>query len=97
MLFALEESDKTAPDMNVLAPQLTPGFEALRDEHLALFGELSAMIDYSEDAFCRHKLDAMLDRIERRFNEFSAHWQAHERHENNLLLRAYQDDLGVGD
>jgi hypothetical protein len=97
MMFALEESPVIPPDIGTLAPRLASHFLALRDEHRALFLELCRTIDYSEDAFCHHQLDDLLGRIERKFDEFQRHLQAHEERENSLLQQAFQDDIGVGD
>ncbi len=55
------------------------------------------MIEFSENAFCHHQLGDLLDRIERKFQGFQAHLQAHETRENQLLLQAFNDDIGTGD
>lgn len=97
MMFALEESPVLPPDIGTLAPRLAGHFQELRDEHRVLFSELCRTIELSEDAFCHRKLDDLLDRIERKFDEFQRHLNAHEERENSLLQQAFNDDIGVGE
>ncbi|MGE0607459.1 MAG: hypothetical protein AB7O62_10220 [Pirellulales bacterium] len=97
MLFALEESPGLSPDIEVVAPRLARPMKLLQEEHVSLFRELSQMIDYSERAFSHHVLGDLLDRIERRFEGFQAHFQAHEVRENRLILEAFNDEIGTGD
>lgn len=97
MLFALEESPELSPDVGAISPRLVSPLRALQAEHVALFQELSQMVEYTEKAYSHHALGDLLDRIERRFQGFQAHFQAHETRENRLLLQAFNDDIGTGD
>ena len=97
MLFALEEAHDSSPEVLALAGRLSHFMGRLQVEHRELFQELCRMIDYSEEAFCHRQLDDLLDRIERKFNGFYAHFLAHEAHENELILQALDDDIGTGD
>lgn len=97
MHFALEEAYGYFEDPVVVAPQLDARAGPLRDEHSGLYERVSELVEYVETEQYGGRLASAAPQIVERFREFDRQLQHHESQENELILRAYSDDIGVGD
>lgn len=95
--FALEEAYGYFDDPLYVAPHLGERAEALRKQHRSLYLEASSLAEDVEGiAYGRGKHLTAVD-IGLRLEAFSKRLQEHESQENELIVGAYDDDLGVGD
>lgn len=96
--FALEEAYGYFDDPLYVAPHLGEKADALRKEHRSLYLEICAL---AEDVEALHfgsgRRPARQRDIAIRFEAFHKRLQEHESREGELILQAYDDDLGVGD
>lgn len=95
--FALEEAYGYFEDPVFVAPRLSELAGSLRDEHRVLYLELSDLVELVERWNYRGRLAGLWARVRGRFTQFDDQLLAHEARENELILQAYEDDLGVGD
>ena len=95
--FALEEAFGYFDEPLIAAPQLAERAEELRQEHAHLFVWFCRLVDEAEDEYLRAPHDVAFRRIAARFREFDAEFQTHEQAENELILEAFNADIGVGD
>lgn len=76
------------------APRLTRSVEALRREHAALAEELREVVELGGGGHVDQQgWRAVADRFER----LAAAIQAHEEHENEIVMAALLDDIGTAD
>lgn len=95
--FALEEAYGYFEDATEVAPRLSAQADALRGEHGGLFMELCRLSDRAEElCYGAHSVRAMYE-VAERFRAFDDRLRAHEARENELILQAFDDDIGVGD
>jgi hypothetical protein len=95
--FALEEAYGYFEEPVHVAPQLCRMADALRSEHKELYAELSQLVDQAERMFYDDQHAALALWIGPRFLEFDARLRDHEERENDLILEAFDGDIGVGD
>lgn len=91
--FALEEEGGYFAEAMLQAPQLVSQANALMDQHAQLCTKIRnlAVISTSVEDEGRWK------EIQNRFAQFLAELRIHERSEDDLLQKAYVDDLGAHD
>ena len=97
MHFALEDAYGYFEDAVLEAPRLSEQSEVLHGEHDKLFIEICDLIEKAEQLLyhecpSRHQTDLAVQ-----FYRFHARFQEHETRENELILEAFDDDIGVGD
>ena len=81
-------------NLTALAPRFQHEISSLRDEHEQLLAEIAAICQRTEtDSLSA----ADWEELELRLHEFSSHFTRHETREQDLILGAYDDDLGSGD
>ncbi|MEX0711787.1 MAG: hypothetical protein WD278_05525 [Pirellulales bacterium] len=97
MVFALKETGGYLEDVVLTAPPLSERAEALRSEHLPLFGELCRLIAQCDDDFEHRRWRHLRTFLETSFDDFCRRFQAHQAGEAELVQRAFTDDVGVGD
>ena len=97
MHFALEEAYGYFQDALSAAPRLSEEAETLRGEHSTLFVQLCQIVD-QVDGLRHHETPIWrLPMLVERLLKFDARFQQHEAAENELIQRAFQQDIGVGD
>ena len=97
MHFALEEAYGYFDEPVSVAPRLSRRANDLRIEHRDLYLHICEIVDQAERlAFGRKQLSLATD-ISLRFRSFHDQLLAHEAQETDLILEAYDDDIGVGD
>lgn len=96
--FSLEEAYGYFEDAVDQAPQLCLRAEALRSEHAELFVELCSMVEMVEQAtYDATPAEQWFSRAGAEFQSFKDRLMKHEHSENDLILCAFDDDIGVGD
>jgi hypothetical protein len=95
--FALEEAYGYFDDPVFVAPQLSHKAETLRDEHQTLYSKVCALADEVEKQYYAGRLVTVASHVVRQFMAFDELFRRHENDENELILKAYEDDIGVGD
>ena len=97
MHFALENAFGYLAHVVEHAPRLCERAQRMVAEHDDLFLQLCDIIELSEEV-SYHEIGARRGSdVARAFFEFQRQFCAHERHENELLFDAFDDDLGDGD
>lgn len=91
--FDEEEHGGFFDDVVAQAPRLSDRATEVKHEHAWLNNVMRELIDYADDDLC----DDWWQRLETKFHEFSKALMHHENKENELLLEAYDDDIGLGD
>src|SRR5436305_1865906 len=79
------------------APQLSRAAERLRAEHKELYLDLCELVERSERMFYDEQHAELALWLGREFLDFDARLRSHEERENELIMDAYDGDLGVGD
>ncbi|MCA9187959.1 MAG: hemerythrin domain-containing protein [Pirellulaceae bacterium] len=97
MHFALEEAYGYFEDAVTAAPRLTVESEMLRAEHGPLFIELCHIVEYSEPFLYREAATVGVSELCTMFTAFHQRFYEHEQRETELILAAFDDDLGCGD
>jgi hypothetical protein len=97
MHFALEEAFGYFDDPVSVAPRLSRQAEALRSQHSALFLEVRAIADEHDRLVGRMGAHGLMHHLAPRFRGFDEKLRQHEAAENELILEAFDDDIGVGD
>lgn len=92
--FSLEEGYGYFDDALAVAPELSSRAEALRNEHKNLYLEITRLAELAEAT--NTKTNGM-GHVLARARAFLYQLQEHEYRENELIMRAYNDDFGVGD
>jgi hypothetical protein len=95
--FALEEAYGYFEDPVFVAPRLSERAATLRKDHRRLYLQISDLVDQVERLVYRGRLPAAWFRVQGRFEQFYEQLQTHEARENELILQAYDEDIGVGD
>ncbi len=97
MHFALEEAYGYFDDPIRVAPQLSVAACALRDEHQVLYAMVRDLADDVDELYRAGDLPKSPSGVAERFQDYYEHLQLHENRENELILDAYDLDIGVGD
>ena len=95
--FSLEEAYGYFQDPVDVAPRLADLAEHLRSEHKSLYLDLCDLLDRAERMFYEEQYAALALWIGPEFVEFDRRLRYHEERENELIVAAYDDDIGVGD
>jgi hypothetical protein len=95
--FALEEAYGYFEDPVDVAPRLSRQADQLRGEHKGLYLDFCELVDRAERMLYDEQHAALALWMGPEFLEFDARLRSHEERENELILAAYDDDIGVGD
>lgn len=95
--FSLEEAYGYFEDAISAAPHLSEQAELLRAQHQTLFAEFGGTIAAAEELLYGDNDDDARARVARLYQHFRANLQLHEAREQDLILAAFNDDLGGGD
>jgi len=97
MHFALEEAYGYFEDAIDVAPRLSEAAIALRDQHRELYVACCDLADAADALAHRHHHAADCERIVEAFLAFEADLTRHERTENDLIQKAFTDEIGAAD
>ena len=95
--FALEESYGYFEDPVHVAPHLSTQCERLRCEHKRLYQDLCELINRAERMLYDTEHAALALWIGPEFLQFERRVRDHEDREKELIMEAYDGDIGVGD
>jgi hypothetical protein len=103
--FSLEEAYGYCEDALEVAPRLSSQAAVLRAEHQKLFVEFCHLVGDAEQLLVRSPSaeaatgngHVSLVQIAKRYETFRSALEEHERREEELIMAAYVDDVGVGD
>jgi hypothetical protein len=95
--FSLEEAYGYCDDALSAAPHLSRRSEQLRAQHDQLFANLCRLVDCAEQLLYHETANAALLRLAEEFRGFSAQLHEHEANECDLILEAFNNDIGAGD
>jgi len=97
MHFALEDAYGYFEDAVDQAPRLSGKAEALHRQHEDLFTAICDLVEEAEQLMYHERPDGKQTELAVVFYSFHARFQEHETRENELILEAFDDDIGVGD
>lgn len=98
MHFALEEAYGYFEDAVSVAPRLSREANELRNQHGEMFLHICDITEQAERSLYGHEVRAgALRQIGRKYACWYERFQQHESRETNLVLEAFNDDIGVGD
>jgi hypothetical protein len=97
MHFALEEAYGYFDDAVSVAPRLCYQAHQLRSQHKALFLDICQIVERAEMLLYHETPGRMLGGVIKDCQIWYDAFEEHEKREINLVLAAFQDDLGVHD
>ena len=95
--FALEEAFGYFEDAIDVAPRLSHRADELRAEHDMFFRDVCGICDQAEQLLYHETSSRVMRQISTRFAAFHDAFQQHEARERELIMEAFDDDIGVGD
>ena len=95
--FTLEEAYGYFEDAIDAAPRLCEQAETLRNQHQTLFAEFCQLVELGEQLMYHEMAEDGVEQVARKFHRFRAEMQLHESREHELILAAFNDDIGCGD
>jgi hypothetical protein len=95
--FALEEAYGYFDDPLEAAPRLSHQAEQCRGEHKGLYLDFCELVDRAERMFYDEQHAALALWLGDEFLDFDQRLRDHEERENELIVEAYEADIGVGD
>jgi len=95
--FALEDAYGYFEDAVLQAPRLCQRAEALRGEHVDLFRSICQLADRADELMHERPSTRSVHQLCNGLREFIHRFAVHERQEDELIMAAFEDDIGVGD
>ena len=96
--FALEEFYGYFQNAEVNNPSVCHKAGQLRSEHEVLFLELNQIVDSIEQiVYHECPTELAFETVAEEFRKFPAHLQRHEHKEMELVMRLFNEEIGVGD
>jgi len=95
--FALEEAFGYFDDPVDVAPHISEEVESLRSEHGDLYEAICGIVERAIDLLGESPTLAGFRDIANWLCQFDEHFQRHESRENELIMQAFNEDIGVGD
>jgi hypothetical protein len=97
MHFALEEAFGYFEDPVSVAPHLSQRANDLRGQHGRLYVLIRDLAEHAEQSLYGEDHSDSPNRITALFRAFDSELKEHEACENELILEAFNEDIGVGD
>jgi hypothetical protein len=95
--FSLEEAFGYFENAMAVAPRLSRQAEELRSEHDLFFRDICSLCEQAEQLLYHEVSGLVLRQIAARFAAFYDGFQQHENRERELIMAAFDDDIGVCD
>ena len=95
--FALEEAFGYFDDAVTVAPRLSEKAAALRQEHEFFLQEACRICGLARELLDDENWLRCLQNVAEVFHRFRERFEGHEAGENELIVQAFNDDIGVGD
>jgi hypothetical protein len=97
MHFSLEEAYGYFDDALTVAPRLCRKAERLRAQHGELYSQLCQLTDRAEQLLYHEISETAIAQLASEYRAFCRAFHEHEKCENELILEAIDEDIGVGD
>ena len=97
MHFSLEEAYGYFQGPLEAAPWLDQRAHELRSEHASLYHQIAELVERAEDLLFHQRRVELMVTIPLAFGVFDDQFREHEQREGELILAAFDDDIGVGD
>lgn len=97
MHFSLEEAYGYFEDAVSVAPHLSRRAEQLRAQHNTLFSQFCQLAELAERLRYEGQDESTLRDLVDGYRDFAMHLYEHEANETELILAAFNEDLGAGD
>ena len=97
MHFALEEAYGYFDEPLYVAPHLSERAQSLRRQHVMLYEEISGLAEAAANVLSCNGHPHVVRKIGQRFLDFYHRLHVHEAQENELIVEAFNVDIGVGD
>ncbi|MCA9267959.1 MAG: hemerythrin domain-containing protein [Planctomycetales bacterium] len=97
MHFALEEAFGYFEDALEVAPRLSRRAEELRSEHDLFFRDICSLCDHVDSLPGEENWRMAMRGVAARFSAFFDAFHQHETRERELIMEAFDDDIGCGD
>jgi hypothetical protein len=97
MHFALEEAYGYFEDALRVAPRFSAKAERLRGEHDGFYVDICDIVDRADQLLHHEVPTRCLTHVVARFDDFCEALRRHESAENQLIQRAFNEDLGGWD
>lgn len=95
--FSLEEFFGYFDDALDVAPRFSARADVLRAQHATLFEEICDIVEEAEKLAYHETSGGAIPTIAQRYHAFHERLEAHESYENELIMDALNEDIGVGD
>ena len=97
MHFALEDAYGYFDDAIAEAPRLSEQAEVLRRQHDDLFLQICELVEAAEQLLYGERAERGRATLAVSYRDFHTAFHVHESRENELILEAFDSDIGVGD
>ena len=95
--FSLEEAFGYFDNAVTIAPRLSERADDLRSEHDLFFQDICSICEQAEKLLYHEASPRVLRQVATRYSDFYDALQQHEAREAELIMEAFDDDIGVGD
>ena len=95
--FSLEEAFGYFENAVSIAPRLSERADSLRSEHDLFFQDICSICEQAEKLLYHEASPRTLRQVATRYSDFYEALQQHEAREAELIMEAFDDDIGVGD
>ena len=95
--FSLEEAFGYFENAVSIAPRLSERADSLRSEHDLFFQDICSICEQAEQLLYHEASPRTLRQVAARYSDFYEALQQHEAREAELIMEAFDDDIGVGD
>ena len=96
--FALEEFYGYFQNAEIVNPSVSHQADLIKNEHESLFLELNQLIDSMEQiVYHENSPDLTFEQLANEFDHFITALHHHEHKEMELVMRLYNEEIGVGD
>ena len=95
--FSLEEAFGYFENATSIAPRLSERAESLRSEHDLFFQDICSICEHAEQLLYQEASPRTVRQVATQYADFHEAFQQHEAREVELIMEAFDDDIGVGD
>jgi hypothetical protein len=95
--FSLEEAFGYFENAVTIAPRLSERADDLRSQHDLFFQDICAICEQAEQLLYHEASPRTLRQVAARYSDFHDALAQHEARETELIMEAFDDDIGVGD
>ena len=95
--FSLEEAFGYFENAVTIAPRLSERADELRSQHDLFYQDICAICEQAEKLLYHEASPRTLRQVATRYADFHDALMQHESAETELIMEAFDDDIGVGD